>query len=92
MSACVRECACVFLQPNLAGGQGTGDPDQIQRFEGNQDETDVSRQVLGALWVHEVVSGVAAGVFLVAHRGGQVYPGSMRGTALEIYCLQVTLC
>ncbi len=78
---CVRVCVCLFLQSNLAGGQSTGDPDQIQRFEGNQDEADVGRQVLGALRVHEVVSGVAAGVFFVTHRGGQVYPRSERGTA-----------
>lgn len=69
---------CVSSQSDLAGGQRAGDPDQIQRFEGDQDKADVGRQVLGALWVHEVVSGVAAGVFLVAHRGGQVYPGKQR--------------
>lgn len=69
-------CVCVFLQSDLTGGQSTGDPDKIQCLEGNQHEADISRQVLGALWVHEVVSGVAAGVFFVAHRGGQVYPGS----------------
>ena len=75
---CVR--VSVLLQSNLAGGQSTGDPDEIQSFEGNQDKADVSRQVFGALWIHEVVSGVAAGVFLVAHRGGQVNPTSKRGT------------
>ena len=71
---------CVLLQSNLAGGQSTGDPDEIQSFEGNQDKADVGRQVLGALRIHEVVSGVAAGVFFVAHRGGQVNPTSKRGT------------
>lgn len=72
MHICV--CFFFFLQSNLAGGQSTGDPDQIERFEGDQDEADVSRQVLGALRVHKVVSGVAAGVFFIAHRWGQVYP------------------
>lgn len=76
-------CTCHALQSNLARGQSAGDPDQIQCFEGNEDEADVGRQVLGALRVHEVVSGVAARVFLVAHRGGQIYPGREcdRGTA-----------
>jgi len=73
MYVCV--CVCLYLQSDLAGGQSAGDPDQIQRLKGNQDEADVGRQILGALRVHEVVSGVAAGVFFVAHRGGQVYPG-----------------
>lgn len=59
---------------NLARGQSAGDPDQIQCFEGNEHEADVGCQVFGALWVHEVVSGVAARVFLVAHCGGQIYP------------------
>lgn len=75
--------ACLCSQPDLAGGQRAGDPDQIQRLEGHHDEADVGRQVLGALRVHEVVGGVAAGVFLVAHRGGQVDPGSGGGTAKE---------
>ena len=66
---------CVFLQSDLAGRQSAGDPDEIQRFEGNQDEADIGCQVLGALRVHEVVCGVAAGVFLVPYCGGQVYSG-----------------
>lgn len=67
-------CVCVFLQLNLACGQSTGDPDKIKCFEGNQDKADVGCKVLGTLWVHEVVSGVAASIFFVAHRGGKVYP------------------
>lgn len=84
-------CVHVFLQPNLASGQGTGDPDEIQCFEGNQDKADIGRQVLGALWVHEVVGGVAASVFLIAHRRGQVYPGVRETNSLRNIHLQVTL-
>lgn len=67
------------LQSDLASGQSTGDPDQVQRFEGNQDKADIGRQVFGALRVHEVVRGVSAGVVLVAHSGGQIYPAGERG-------------
>lgn len=68
-------CAHVHSQSDLARGQRAGDPDEIQRFKGHQDEADVGRQVLGALGVHEVMRGVTASVFLVAHRRRQVYPG-----------------
>lgn len=71
---CISACTCLVLQSNLARGQSAGDPDQIQCFEGNEHEADVGCQIFGTLWVHEVVSGVAARVFLVAHRGGQIYP------------------
>lgn len=71
---CMSACTCLVLQSNLARGQSAGDPDQIQCFEGNEHEADVGCQVFGTLWVHEVVSGVAARVFLVAHCGGQIYP------------------
>lgn len=71
---CISACTCLVLQSNLARGQSAGDPDQIQCFEGNEHEADVGCQVFGTLWVHEVVSGVAARVFLVAHCGCQIYP------------------
>lgn len=67
------------LQSDLSGGQGAGDPNQVQCFERNQDKADVGRKVFGTLWVHEVVRGVAAGVVLVAHSGGQIDPGGDRG-------------
>lgn len=67
------------LQSDLSRGQSAGDPHQVQRLEGNQNEADVGRQVLGALRVHEVMRGVAAGVFFEAHGRSQVDPGNQQG-------------
>lgn len=64
-----------YLQPDLASGEGTGDPEQVQRFEGHQHEADVGGQVLGTLGVHEVVRGPTAHVALETHCGGLVHPG-----------------
>lgn len=65
----------LYLQAYLTRGQSAGDPHQVQGLEGNQDEADVGRQVLGALRVHEVMGGAAPRVLLEAHRGSQIYPG-----------------
>lgn len=71
---CVCVLAVLFSQANLSSGECAGDPQQVQGLEGHQDEADIGCQVLGTLWVHEVVGGVAACILLIAHRGGQVDP------------------
>lgn len=68
-----------YLQPDLAGREGTGNPEQVQSFEGHEHEADVGGQVLGTLGVHEVVCGPTAHIALKAHRGGLVHPGERAG-------------
>ncbi len=71
-------CALLFSQADLAGGEGTGDPQQVESLEGDQHKANVGRQVFGTLWVHEVVCGSAAGILFVPYSGSQVHPGTHR--------------
>lgn len=65
-------------QADLAGGESTCDPQQVESLEGHQHKAHVGRQVFGTLWVHEVVCGTAAGILFVPYSGGQVHPGTHR--------------
>ncbi len=71
-------CVLLFSQADLAGGEGTGDPQQVESLEGDQHKANVGRQVFGTLWVHEVVCGSAAGILFIPYSGSQVHPGTHR--------------
>ena len=75
---CVYVLAVLFSQANLSSGECAGAPQQVQGLEGHQDEADIGCQVLGTLWVHEVVGGVAACILLIAQRGRQIDPDRHR--------------
>ncbi len=64
-------CVLLFSQADLAGGEGTGDPQQVESLEGDQHKANVGRQVFGTLWVHEVVCGSAAGILFIPTVGAR---------------------
>lgn len=68
-----------YLQPDLASGEGTGDPEQVQGFEGHENKADIGGQVLGTLGIHEVVCSPTTHIALKAHCGGLVHPGERAG-------------
>lgn len=67
-------CSGSGSQSDLPGGQGAGDPQEVQGLEGHQHEADVGGQVLGTLGVHEMVRGSAADILLKAHGRCLIHP------------------
>lgn len=66
-------------ESDLPCGEGAGNPQEVQGFEGHQHEADVGRQVLGTLGVHEMVGGSAADILLKAHGWRLIHPAGTRG-------------